>query len=624
MRKACVTNNNLLVLKRGMKTITTWATLVLLILLVACSEQDWIISEKTPEQTPEQIEKKEETKTLETILPPSNLKVEASDSKLVLKWDLVDKAERYKVYQSSTPLSTSSSYLGSTNRHYIETTSPHIELTQLSNGLTYYYAVTATKGAQESAAGEISGTPEAPPGAPEGLEVAAWDSKLTLKWKPVTGATKYTIYRSSTKKERGKAIATPQEPSYADLGLTNDTTYYYAVTATKGAQESAAGEISGTPEAPPGAPEGLEVAAWDSKLTLKWKPVTGATKYTIYRSTTKRERGKAIATPQEPSYADLGLTNDTTYYYAVTATKGAQESAAGEISGTPEAPPGAPEGLEVAAWDSKLTLKWKPVTGATKYTIYRSSTKRERGKAIATPQEPSYADLGLTNDTTYYYAVTATKGAQESAAGEISGTPEAPPGAPEGLEVAAWDSKLTLKWKPVTGATKYTIYRSTTKRERGKAIATPQEPSYADLGLTNDTTYYYAVTATKGAQESAAGEISGTPEAPPGAPEGLEVAAWDSKLTLKWKPVTGATKYTIYRSTTKRERGKAIATPQEPSYADLGLTNDTTYYYAVTATKGAQESAAGEISGTPEAPPGAPEGLEVRHGTASLRSNGSR
>ena len=79
------------------------------------------------------------------------------------------------------------------------------------------------------------------------------------------------------------------------------------------------------------------------------------------------------------SYADLGLTNDTTYYYAVTATKGAQESAAGEISGTPEAPPGAPEGLEVAAWDSKLTLKWKPVTGATKYTIHHLPQQHQEG-----------------------------------------------------------------------------------------------------------------------------------------------------------------------------------------------------------------------------------------------------
>jgi len=87
------------------------------------------------------------------------------------------------------------------------------------------------------------------------------------------------------------------------------------------------------------------------------------------------------------------------------------------------------------------------------------------------------------------------------------------------------------------------------------------------------------------------------------APTNLTAAAGDSKVTLSWDHVSGASSYTVKRSTTPGGIYSTIFDGvTSTSYTDTDVTNGTTYYYVVTAISNGVESAnSNEASATPTA-----------------------
>lgn len=96
----------------------------------------------------------------------------------------------------------------------------------------------------------------------------------------------------------------------------------------------------------------------------------------------------------------------------------------------------------------------------------------------------------------------------------------------------------------------------------------------------------------------------------PAAPTNLSALAGDGEVVLAWDEITEATSYNLYWSTTagvSKENGTKIADVSS-SYTHLGLINDTTYYYIVTAVNIESESEEStEISAIPVAPAEPPE-----------------
>ncbi|MDO8462591.1 MAG: hypothetical protein Q7S98_07045, partial [Deltaproteobacteria bacterium] len=120
------------------------------------------------------------------------------------------------------------------------------------------------------------------------------------------------------------------------------------------------------------------------------------------------------------------LTNGTTYYYVVTASNDAGESSASsEVSAIRFTTN--PSALTVAPANANITISWPAVVGAASYTLYhRTSTgvTIANGTKIENITGTSYAHTGLTNNTTYYYILTATDAAGEAtASSEVSGMP---------------------------------------------------------------------------------------------------------------------------------------------------------------------------------------------------------
>jgi chitodextrinase len=90
-------------------------------------------------------------------------------------------------------------------------------------------------------------------------------------------------------------------------------------------------------------------------------------------------------------------------------------------------PPAVPSGLNATARDARVDLSWSAngESDLDHYNVYRNNNNSK----IASPTGSSYTDSGLTNGTTYSYAVTAVdKAGNESAkSGSVSATPQAPP-----------------------------------------------------------------------------------------------------------------------------------------------------------------------------------------------------
>ena len=185
-----------------------------------------------------------------------------------------------------------------------------------------------------------------------------------------------------------------------------------------------------TPPAPPSAPTAFtNTAQAGGSIVLNWSAVSGATSYTVRRSTTPGGPYTPIASLLTgTTYTDSGLTAGTTYYYVVDAANTGGEGAYSAQTSAVALPPipGAPTNLVAAAASSTaVSLIWTAASDAATYTIKRSLTSGGPYTTVASGvTATTYIDPGLANGTTYYYVVSAINAAGEGAnSNESSASP---------------------------------------------------------------------------------------------------------------------------------------------------------------------------------------------------------
>jgi fibronectin type 3 domain-containing protein len=264
-------------------------------------------------------------------------------------------------------------------------------------------------------------------------------------------------------------------------------------------------------------PASLTATPGSSQVSLSWPASIGATGYHVKRAAVDGGPYASVACPTATSYVDTGLTNNTKYYYVVSAAytggadAGGESADSSQASATPQPPPPpAPTGLTATPGNSQITLAWTASSGATSYKVKRASTSGGPYTTVGSPTSTSYLDTGLTNGTTYYYVVSAVNSGGESAnSSEVNATPQSvAPAPPTALTAKATaPRKINLHWSqsPSPGVTQNGIYR---RLSNGSYPATPTATisattSYNDSGLSSHTTYCYAVTAINGGGESA-------------------------------------------------------------------------------------------------------------------------
>ena len=530
-----------------------------------------------------------------------------SQGRPTLKWNAVTGAAKYEVYRAR-----------SLNGDYIKystvTGTSYTNISYIENGNTYYYKVRAlgsdgTAGAWSSIVSvtyRAASTGTLPAPTVTGGNDA--QGRPTLKWNAVTGAAKYEVYRARSRSGEYIKYSTVTGTSYTNTSyIENGNTYYYKVRAldangTAGAWSSIVSVTyraasTGTLPAP------TVTGGNDSqgRPTLKWNAVTGAAKYEVYRARSQSGDYIKYSTVTGTSYTNTSYIEDgNTYYYKVRALK--SDGTAGAWSsivsvtyraastGTLSAP--TVTGGNDA--QGRPTLTWKAVSGAAKYEVYRARSRSGEYIKYSTVTGTSYTNTSYIEDgNTYYYKVRAldasgTAGAWSSIVSVTyraasTGTLSAP------TVTGGNDSqgRPTLKWKAVSGAAKYEVYRSYSRDGSYSKYSTQTSTGYTNSSyLTSGTTYYYKVRALKsdGTAGPYSAVVSVTCRLKLTAPSVTGGTDSQGRPTLKWNAVTGAAKYEVYRSASRSGTYTKYSTQTSTSYTNSSyLTSGTTYYYKVRA-----------------------------------------
>src|SRR5580698_9235170 len=183
------------------------------------------------------------------------------------------------------------------------------------------------------------------------------------------------------------------------------------------------------------APTNLTATAGNQQASLTWTASSGATSYNVKRGTVSGGPYTTVGSPAGTTYADRSLTNGTAYYYVVTAVDATGESGnSNQATATPTAAPTAPApplNLTATGGNQHVSLAWTASTGATSYNVKRAATNGGPYTTVGSPAGTSYTDTTVTNETTYYYVVTAVSASGESAnSNQASATPSTTPVAP--------------------------------------------------------------------------------------------------------------------------------------------------------------------------------------------------
>ena len=432
----------------------------------------------------------------------------------------------------------------------------------------------------------------------------------TLKWNAVTGAAKYEVYRARSMNGDYIKYSTVTGTSYTNISYIEDgNTYYYKVRAldangTAGAWSSIVSvtyRAASTGTLPAPTVTGGNDA--QGRPTLKWNAVTGAAKYEAYRARSKDGDYIKYSTVTGTSYTNTSyIENGNTYYYKVRAldangTAGAWSSI---VSVTYKQTLPAPTVTGGNDAQGRPTLKWNAVSGAAKYEVYRARSRSGEYIKYSTVTGTSYTNTSYIEDgNTYYYKVRAldasgTAGAWSSIVSvtyRAASTGTLPAPTVTGGNDA--QGRPTLKWNAVAGAAKYEVYRARSRSGEYIKYSTVTGTSYTNTSYIEDgNTYYYKVRALK--YDGTAGAWSsivsvtyraastGTLSAP------TVTGGNDSqgRPTLKWKAVTGAAKYEVYRARSLNGDYIKYSTVTGTSYTNTSyIENGNTYYYKVRALK---------------------------------------
>jgi subtilisin family serine protease len=186
------------------------------------------------------------------------------------------------------------------------------------------------------------------------------------------------------------------------------------------------------------------------------------------------------------------------------------------------------------------------------------------------------------------------------------------PGAPA-LSATPGDTTVDLAWTAPDPGTSpisaYRLYRGTTSGGESLVAEFGDVQTYQDTGLTDGTTYYYAVAAVNATGEGLrSNEVAARPMPPPSVPDApvLGGAAGDGQAVLCWSPpfdggaqISG---YRLYRTTGGVEVGSDVGAVT--SYTDSGAANGSTYDYQVTALNSLGEGSRSDVVSL--TPPGTP------------------
>ena len=257
-----------------------------------------------------------------------------------------------------------------------------------------------------------------------------------------------------------------------------------------------------------------------------------------------------------------------------------------------------------AASASSIKISWTKADGITGYEIWYTTSENGTYEKLKATTGSSYTHTGLETGSTYYYKIRSYITVSDTKIYGSHTTPESKVMLQTPSNVKLTNSSATslkVSWSKVADASGYEIYRATSKNgtyKNIKTITSGTTTSYTNKNLTNNKTYYYKVRAYKTVNETKKyGSYCSILSKKVVLAKPTLTAATKSKTSIKlsWTAVSGATKYEIYRATSKNGTYKKVATVRTLFYTNKKLKSNMTYYYKMKAVQGSYKSAYSEV-----------------------------
>ncbi|MCF7809979.1 fibronectin type III domain-containing protein [bacterium] len=393
--------------------------------------------------------------------------------------------------------------------------------------------------------------------------------------------------------------------AWLDTGLLEGTDYSYRVYTIGYESESDPSEVvtTKTLALPPTNLMAVADSVIFTTISLTWEDLSEKeTGYLIQRKLGSRGVYEDVIELDADvvEYVDEGLEQNTTYYYHVRAmidsvgSLWSNEAAANTTVLTPRPPT---DLVAIAQTAHSIRLTWSDNSLNNDGFLVERSLMQDEGWELADSlifeNVQSYSNAGLSDNTTYYFRITAYNSYGNSAYTNVASatTPSGPPNAPTNLisdgatyEVIniAWDdnsddeSYFQLQRK-VGGAQ---LWNDHARIESDLSV-------YADTDVMMNTEYHYRIKAVNNAGSSAYSNelIVVTPDGPPYPPSITNIETQSiSSIRLIWSPHRYGNQDGFYLERKAEqdtvftqvggELGKVINT-----YTDTGLDPDTWYTY---------------------------------------------
>lgn len=419
----------------------------------------------------------------------------------------------------------------------------------------------------------------------------------------------FEIYRSTNAKKGFKKITTTSDTYYLDKSAKAGSTYYYKVKpiyydiASKKTYKGKYSDAKGVKLILGYINANIEQTA-ATKATLTWDKVPGANSYEVWMKSNDYagDAYKKVSTTNGLKYIAKGLSKTGSYSFVIKACKKSGSTVKYYESSIRTIEMGF-HGIYdtyIAKKTSKLssdgktltitsTIKWGKIYGANGYIVEAYDNAKQKYVTVKKITKYTTTSYKLANPITASGAkyrdvrVIPYKGKTQEYGTSCYGIYSFPSVA--GVKVKKKSStSVAISWKKMSGAEGYNIYK-TTPTGNSVLAGTATGTSFVDNYVTPGVNYTYTVKAYNSKFNIYGGDDTfNAYKHVLSAPSISSVKNSAKKTaTISWKKSAYATKYIVYRSTSKNGTYKKVATvaSSKTSYKDTKVSKGKTYYYKV-------------------------------------------
>ncbi len=433
--------------------------------------------------------------------------------------------------------------------------------------------------------------------------------EFTIKQKNVKYADFEGIESQSYNGEKRKLSGLKVKTSKTTLKKDKDYTVSYknnkdigvATVTIEGIGKNCKGKISKTFNIVPKKVKNVKASKeTDSKIKISWDKISYATKYQLYRATSKNGDYKKIysADKYTTSYTDKGLTEGKVYYYKIRAYKKLNGknfygkwsdilTANTELNNTTFS-------LKYNQKSNSIEVNIKPHKKATGYIVYMYYSSSKSYKKVWSGTDTKYIKENIKPEKNYSFKVrTYKKLSDKKIYSDYSNKQKIKPANLLPKKIGSLKasnrtlSSIKISWKTTKDADRYQIYRADSKDGKYKRIKTVKSniKSFIDTDLEEGKYYFYKIRAYKTVDGtkyySEWSDILKTKTKISDTSFSLKYSKKSKKITAYIKKDKSVTGYIVYMYDASSKKYKKVWSGTDTEYIKANIKSNKTYRFKI-------------------------------------------